>query len=358
MSGVDFIGMIKIKQLSTILFLAGCLIAGLGLAHLMQRGRGKIKERGEPKQAVLPAVRGVMLPWSVLRPAGTPGNGAAGLVQACVRGNINYVMLDGRAETGGGGGEGLPGFMAALHNSKLRGGVLIRMDPRDPEALRRGMEMGALVRQGGVDLLAVTPASNEEVTAKQWTLGLRKLREASADSGVAIAFVAWRDDVAGVTWWEASDYVGVLGPFAVAGQKDPTPLQLQVGWQAQLMEIRSIARSSNKPALLLAVDGGGVGVEIDEAAAPSHTAPRQDRKHALSPELRRRGYAAALEAAKRQSDLAGLFLRLPAGTEGSEPVGVMTVELLPLLQRHWPVHPTASRPQETTSTSVPATEGQ
>ncbi|MEI8196985.1 MAG: hypothetical protein WCI73_13890 [Phycisphaerae bacterium] len=321
------------KQVATLLFLAGCLMAGLALAHLLQRNRAKPKIAVESKPALLPAVRGLMLPATALRQIGGAGGAAkdhakiAAILQACARGNINFVMLDQSGEILG---PDLEDFMDALHAAGLRGGQLISLDPRGPQTTERWAALGKMVRAGRFDLLAITPANEEEVSTEQWTLSLRKIREAvtAPDFAPQIAFVARRDDVAGVTWWDASDYIGVLGPFMVADQPEPTPHQLQVGWQAQLTEIRSIARGQAKPALLFDVQGGG--------APPPNLGNRKTKTHTTQQEIQQHWYAAVLEATKGQNDLAGLFLRLPADQENTDPTGLLTAELLPLLQRHWP----------------------
>jgi hypothetical protein len=147
-----------------------------------------------------------------------------------------------------------------------------------------------------------------------------------------ITYGANWNDYATVKFWDAVDYLGVLGYFPLADAKNPTAEQIAAGWQKRAEEMRRFSNAHGGKQILFVE----VGYNENARAAAEPWSFNTGGENAAA--IQQRCLDAALSLGGKHPWLAGMFLwkwfpDLPHHHE--EDFRLQTPEIKALIAKHW-----------------------
>jgi len=319
------------NRLWTFVFLLACLLAGIGLAWVLQHRKAPRPPAPTEFQlqpgATLPEIRGIALSDF---PDGPD-------ITRIKQTGANYVALDVSALSDNSRNAGeVTKLVSNLHADHIKVCVITRV-----AKLEEAEAFAKAGQAAGVDLLAVRPVTAPDAAEQDEAFWKPVLQAVRKQFHGALVYVATPDDYWTLTWWDQVDYIGVAGPFTLSTVPNPSAYQLQSGMNTQIGSVQTYAQFIKKSAILFDVyypptEDAAAHPEVP-ATNPATTAPAMG----LSP-LQKLCYQAALVGTKGQPNLAGMFL-------GPQPNPVSSKGLAATIYAQW-------KPPTATTTSMPVTQ--
>jgi hypothetical protein len=156
-------------------------------------------------------------------------------------------------------------------------------------------------RAAGADLFCVGREMDSTVVRREadWRALVARVR---SEFPGPLTYSANFDTWEGVGLWDALDFIGVSAYFPLSGRKDPTPADLEAGWDRALAPLERASRRWGRPVLLTEA-----GFPSIPAAA---RAPWREERTAADVWLQARCYEATLRAVSRRPWIEGAFFWL------------------------------------------------
>lgn len=335
------------KVLAKVLFFIGCLLIGMGISKLIFGHRhAPSGQRPHLASNMPPELRGYTIPLKSLFDLPNSTKNIITILEQLPANNGNTVIFDASGATVHQVAmstiaiDSQPALKTILNSAKIHWGIRIYLE--NPNEAEMMIAATKTAYEYGATILALGPTEDAEFTPEQWNTCLKQARAifpATPTAKNTLIYVTPRSDLADVTWLSNCDLLGVAGPFPLSGKKKPSDKDLADGWDAQLIEISSVAERYLKPAVLFDVS---YPASVTAASHPDGTAKEGSKPSEQAREIQLNCYKSALLATRGQANLHGVILRYD--TPPALPNDQFS-QFLNLLHENWaPPKPTEKKP--------------